>query len=318
MNRYRITHRTRYAYAKPVTLSHNECHLLPLENEHQLCESARLRILPEPQTRAERRDYFGNRVHYFALEKAHRKIEIVAESVVQRAVTARVPLDETAQAGAAQNSPAWETAREAAVGPELARFAYASPLIPDTAFDLPALQAFVMPSFSPGRPLLAAAIDLNQRIFDEFQYDSGFSHIGTPLAKVLEHRKGVCQDFAHLFLAGLRGLGLAARYVSGYLETKPPPGRPKLAGADASHAWVSVWIPGSGDMPGGTWIDLDPTNRIVAGNQHIVLACGRDYSDVTPLKGVIFGGGKHEVHVAVDVVPLDQDGEEGQATEVAD
>ncbi len=315
MNRYRITHRTHYEYAQPVALSHNECHLLPLENEHQLCESARLRILPQPQTRAERRDYFGNRVHYFALEKAHRKIEIVAESVVQRAVTARVPLDEAAQAVAAQNSPAWESAREAAAGPELARFAYASPLIPDTAFDTPALQEFVAPSFPTGRPLLEAAIDFNQRIFDSFEYDSGFSIIGTPLAKVLKHRKGVCQDFAHLFLAGLRSLGLAARYVSGYLETKPPPGRPKLAGADASHAWVSVWIPGSGDLPGGTWMDLDPTNRILAGNQHIVLACGRDYSDVTPLKGVIFGGGKHEVQVAVDVVPLNEQDEQDNKDE---
>ncbi|MCR9143165.1 MAG: transglutaminase family protein [bacterium] len=305
MNRYHIVHKTIYKYQKPVTLSHNEGHLLPCDTEDQICESAALRVDPAPAVSDERRDIYGNRVNYFSLEEPHKLIEVVAESWIRRSVTQRVPLDAGRRAAAAEAAPAWENARDeltaSADAAMLQEYVFASPMITADAIDSPGVDAFARSVFTPGRSLLAACIDLNARIFNEFQYDSGFSTIGTPLSKVLKHKRGVCQDFAHLFLACVRRMGLPGRYASGYLETKPPPGRPRLQGADASHAWASVFIPG----PDGGWLDFDPTNNLIAGNEHIVLGYGRDYSDVTPLKGVIFGGGKHTVRVEVDVIPVE-------------
>lgn len=310
MNRYRIVHKTTYRYAKPVSLSHNEGHLLPGDDEHQTCESASLRIEPEPAVHHERRDHFGNRVNYFALEEAHDRIAIIAESRIVRRVSDRVPLDEASKERALGACPAWESVRDTLTatpyGPAgIKEFAFASPMVPAKAIDSAGVLDFARPSFTAGRSLLAVCLDLNERIFKEFQYDSDFTRIGTPLSRVIEHRRGVCQDFAHLFLACLRRFGIPARYASGYLETKPPPGRPRLQGADASHAWVSVYIPDADDSQSGGWLDFDPTNNLLAGNQHVALGYGRDYSDVTPLKGVIFGGGKHSVQVAVDVLPLE-------------
>ena len=330
MNRYRIVHKTSYWYNKPVTLSHSEGHLLPLDNEHQHCESAGLRIEPVPGVHYERRDYFGNRVNYFALEVPHRHIEVVSESFVSREISPRIPQTPEQVQAAIEFSPSWESVRDmiaatpdpnteentnsnfganAEIGTssvmadfDLQEYTFASPMIPAVSIDLPGVASFVQSIFTPGRSLFGACLDLNARIFTDFKYDSGFSRIGTPLKDVISARRGVCQDFAHLFLACMRRAGLPARYASGYLETKPPEGRPRLQGADASHAWASVYFPG----PNAGWIDFDPTNNLIVANQHVVLGYGRDYSDVTPLKGVIFGGGKHTVKVEVDVLPIDK------------
>ena len=177
---------------------------------------------------------------------------------------------------------------------EASQFVFASPLITIN----PAVLAYARPSFPPGTPVLAGAVDLMRRIFTEFTYDKSASTVDTSVAQVLASRKGVCQDFSHLAIACLRSLGLAARYVSGYLETQPPPGKPKMVGADASHAWVSVFVPEVG------WIDFDPTNNMLVGESHITLAWGRDYSDVAPVKGVVMGGGVHTLSVVVDVAAL--------------
>ena len=163
----------------------------------------------------------------------------------------------------------------------------------------PAFREYAEPSFLPGRPLLEAVADLNERIYREFKYDPHFTTVATPLDEVLSERRGVCQDFAHLAIACLRSLGLAARYVSGYILTVPPPGRPRLVGADASHAWLSVFVPGLG------WADFDPTNDLLPDLQHVTLAWGRDFSDISPLRGVILGGGEQKIDVRVTVEPID-------------
>jgi transglutaminase-like putative cysteine protease len=194
-------------------------------------------------------------------------------------------------------TPAWETVAQQLAAParpavlDACQFLFPSPLVTVG----PAAAAYARPSFAPGRPVLDCALDLIRRIHTEYSYDKSATTIDTPVEQVLADRKGVCQDFAHLAISCLRALGLAARYVSGYLETLPPPGKPKLEGADASHAWVSLFIPDSG------WVDLDPTNNLIPGESHITLAWGRDYGDVTPVKGVVMGGGAHTLSVTVDV-----------------
>jgi transglutaminase-like putative cysteine protease len=203
---------------------------------------------------------------------------------------------------AAQLSPPWEAVIRALAGArdeatlDAYQFAFDSPYI--TVDD--DVRAYALPSFTPDRPVLDAAIDLTARIFHEFTYEGGVTDVSTPVHEVLMQRRGVCQDFAHLQIACLRSLGLPARYVSGYLMTRPPEGQQKLVGADASHAWLSVWCPALG------WVDFDPTNNLIPGDEHITLAWGRDYGDVSPINGMIIGGGSHEVAVAVDVVPAPQ------------
>jgi len=200
-------------------------------------------------------------------------------------------------------SLAWEDVRELGVfranapADEAAEFRYRSPYIEPAA----ELADFARPSMTPGRPLLAAAIELMHRIHDEFRFDAGATSITTPVTRVLAERRGVCQDFAHLQIACLRSFGLAARYVSGYLLTDPPPGQPRLVGADASHAWLSVWCPPFG------WVDLDPTNAVLPDLRHVTTAWGRDYGDVSPLRGVVLGSADHELYVGVSVVPVHAD-----------
>ncbi len=304
MTTYRIIHKTIYRYEDDVSLSHNEARLLPRNIQGQFVIESNLRISPWPTRVDERLDYFGNRVHYFSLEQSHRNIEVTAESLLRTAAPATAPAERL------RSEPtyiAWDQFRDALRGDtqitpapprhELADYLGSSPMAAPNA----EAADYAAASFTPGRALFEACNELNVRINQEFTYDSKFSKIGTPLTKILKHQRGVCQDFAHLFLAAVRRLGLPARYVSGYLETKPPPGKPKLQGADASHAWVSVFIPPAG------WVDFDPTNGVIAGDSHIVLGYGRDYTDVTPLKGVIFGGGKHTVKVEVDVIPVEEE-----------
>ena len=286
---YRVEHETRYVYASPVSTSQHVAYLRPRVLAHQRVHRDELEIDPEPLESSRRVDYFGNAVDQFTLLKPHTELLVRARSVVQVSPSGR--------ALAPASSPPWEKVRDAlryarGAGPqEDNQFAYSSPYV---AID-PVLADFAQPSFTPDRPLLAAALDLMHRIHAEFRYVPAATTITTPVSRVLTERQGVCQDFAHLQISCLRSLGLAARYVSGYLLTDPPPGRPRLVGADASHAWLSVHCPAHG------WVDLDPTNDVVPELRHITLAWGRDYGDVSPLRGVILGGGEHTVHVGVSV-----------------
>ncbi|WP_339934850.1 transglutaminase family protein [Vreelandella glaciei] len=284
---YTLRHTTRYHYSAPVTLCHSEARVFPRKTPHQQCGASELHISPAPQVQKERCDIFGNRVLYFAMEEVHQTLD----------VTVVTPLNTQPLTALPTVSPAWENVAQL--------------LSQDNSFDVQLyrldspfirrndeLAAFARSCFTSGRPLIEAALALNELIYSTFEYDPSFTTLATPLSEVLANRRGVCQDFAHLAIGALRSVGLTARYVSGYLETQPPPGQPRLIGADASHAWLATWIPEWG------WLALDPTNGSVAGEQHPVLAWGRDYADVAPLKGVMNGGGEHRLEVEVDVMPL--------------
>ncbi|WP_110691862.1 transglutaminase family protein [Salinicola halophyticus] len=290
--RYRVRHTTRYDYASPVSLCHNEARLTPRVLPWQKIETTELTIEPRPAVVSERADFFGNRVTRFSVQEIHLALSVTASTALQ---TQGRPLPPS------EVDKDWQSAASHAPRlPELRQFQLDSPFIMRES----ALRAFAISSFPPGRPLLEAVGDLNRRIFETFTYDPEFSTLATPVREVLRARRGVCQDFAHLMIGSLRSLGLAARYVSGYLETLPPPGRPRLIGADASHAWVAVHVPNWG------WLEYDPTNGNLPGERHLVLGWGRDYGDVPPLKGIMNGGGVHELEVAVDVAPIG-DGDEG-------
>jgi transglutaminase-like putative cysteine protease len=286
---FRVTHSTRYLYSEPVGMCWNEACLLPRGTSRQTCHTSRLQIEPAPADVRERLDFFGNRVTHFAIQKPHEQLEVTAFS--------ELSVSPAPDLGGTEHAVAWETVRDQLMTerrPELLEalaYRYASPMITDSR----QLAEYANPSFSTNRPLVEAAADLMQRIYQDFKYESGATTIATPLAEVLATRRGVCQDFAHLGIACLRSLGLAARYVSGYIETLPPPGKERLVGADASHAWFSVFCGDAG------WMDFDPTNNRVPDEQHITVAWGRDYSDVSPLRGVALGGGEHKVAVSVDV-----------------
>jgi transglutaminase-like putative cysteine protease len=288
---YRITHKTRYTYASPVSLCHSETRILPRNTDRQTCLKSMLVIEPEPAAYRERKDFFGNRVGYFAIQRAHDHLTITATSDAQVA-----PRNSEALTG---DTP-WEAVRaQMASGADTATrdarlFTLDSPLTrrSQTQAD------YARPSFPSGRPALEATRDLMTRIHRDFAYVPGFTTVATPLEAVMEHRRGVCQDFAHVAVACLRSTGLPARYVSGYLETAPPPGKERLIGADASHAWFSVYTPSSG------WVDFDPTNNIMPDDRHIIVGWGRDFLDVTPVKGIMFGSGTQLLTVSVDVAPI--------------
>lgn len=289
--KYRVTHITKFIYEALVGHCYNEARLLPCQLPRQKVLTTELQIDPTPDDHYQRLDYFGNRTNYFSIFKPHEKLEVTAISEVEVSVSPQLDMFE---------SFPWEKVRDQL------RMSRSSELVDASQFCLTSpsirvsemLADYARPSFSSGRALLDAVQDLMQRIFHEFKYDPEFSTIATPLKDVLEHRSGVCQDFAHLAIGCLRSQGLAARYVSGYIETLPPPGQERLVGADASHAWFSVFQPGTG------WVDFDPTNNQLPKEQHITVAWGRDYADVTPLKGVAYGGGEHELKVSVDVMRL--------------
>jgi transglutaminase-like putative cysteine protease len=286
--RYAIRHVTHYRYADGVSNSQHDLHVLPREMPRQRCLSAKLEVRPTPIVCRERIDYFGNRATHVVLATPHTEMVATAESLVE---VWAMPTP-----GADDDVP-WESAARGVAEPgddlHVQEMRFPSPFIEPWA----ELHAYASRSFLPGRPLLSACIDLMARVHRDFTYDPRATTIATPLAEVFAKRRGVCQDFAHLMIACLRALGLSARYVSGYLMTVPPPGQPRLQGADASHAWLAVHSPRFG------FVDLDPTNNCLVGDSHIVLALGRDFGDVTPLRGVIHGGGRHDLHVAVDVIP---------------
>jgi transglutaminase-like putative cysteine protease len=294
--RFRINHVTRYHYAEAVSLCHSIAHLKPRIQPGQRLLSAQVRVDPWPAVSREHSDFFGNRVSYFSIQQSHRSLDVTSLSEVD---VRALPLPDPAA------SPPWELVLEQLRGRrdeltlESRIFTLPSPYVP---LD-PLAADYARQSFAPGRPILEATAALMGRIFRDFEYDPHFTTVATPLRDVLKHRKGVCQDFAHLALSCLRGIGLAARYVSGYLETQPPPGQKKLLGADASHAWFGLYLPGTG------WVDFDPTNDAIPREQHITAAVGRDFNDVTPLRGVFYGGGEHRVEVAVDVDRMQSDPE---------
>lgn len=288
--RYDIRHRTTYRYTQPVSISHHVLHLEPRQCPRQVGHHSTISILPAPAVRSDGRDYFGNPVTFLTIQEQHEELVIEARSTVDVTTPPGWPPD---------RSTAWDRIYD-----ELERSATAEGL--DTlqfAFDSPYTRAgddvvaFARESFPPGRPVLEAALELTRRIHADFRYDSSATSVSTPVDDVFRLRRGVCQDFAHLELACLRALALPARYVSGYLLTHPPPGKEKLVGSDASHAWIAVWCPEAG------WVDLDPTNNTVVRDEHVTLAWGRDYGDISPVNGVIFGGGQHSIDVAVDVNP---------------
>jgi len=285
---YEVSHRTVYRYGQPVSISHHLLHLTPRAASFQRCRDSAIEITPAPTVRAAQVDYFGNPTTFVTIQQTHLELVLHALSVIAVDERATPPPEET---------PAWEEvgrqAREdrAPEALEALEFVFASPYAPI----LPETEAYAAPSFLPGRPALAAARDLTHRIFTDFTYDPGATSLATSVADAFAMRRGVCQDFAHLGLSCLRAFGIPARYVSGYLMTRPPPGGERLIGADASHAWLAIWIPEHG------WVDLDPTNDMIPGQEHITVAWGRDYGDVSPVSGVMFGGGAHEVAVDVDV-----------------
>jgi len=290
---YRVTHRTAYRYEADVGPSYSQLRVLPRDLAHQRCVSTRVTIDPEPADYREWTDFFGNRVAYFAIEAPHRALTVTAVSLIE--------VDSHGDNLPLYRQEPWETVRDALAehrdGPatEAAAFVLDSPLVgvSDRFAD------YAGPSFSTGRQLVDAVADLASRIHHDFTFKPGSTKVTTTLEEVFEQREGVCQDFAHLAIACLRSLGLAARYVSGYLETDPPPGRPKLVGRDVSHAWAGVWVPEAG------WVGIDPTNDRFVGSRYVTTAWGRDYTDVPPLNGVIFtNGGTASLDVEVDVVAL--------------
>ena len=287
---YEVVHETSYGYERPVLLSQQLLHLTPRALPWQRRERHRIVIEPAPGELAEREDYFGNPVTQIVLAAPHPRLSVRAESRVsvepRDAPAAGVP---------------WEEVRDrlrglAGAPPiEPAQFMYESPHV--ECFK--ELSDYAATSFTNRRSVLEAALDLMRRIHAEFRFDPRATSVSTPLREVLKKRRGVCQDFAHLMIGCLRSLGLSARYVSGYILTAPPPGRARLVGADASHAWASVYCPPAG------WVDLDPTNDCVVDDEHVTLAWGRDFSDVTPMRGVILGGGEQKLAVRVTVTPLE-------------
>jgi transglutaminase-like putative cysteine protease len=299
-----VLHETRYDYAAPVSLAHHLAHLRPIEDSHQTVIDFDLDIEPAPSHKACAQDVLGNDVRHFSLTLPHEHLRVRAQS--------RLRVRPRFAALQPEAAPPWDALaaqlRYVALAPfkPAVEFALPSPFVPR----LPPLRAYAAESFAPGRPLAEAAIEFMHRVHADFRYQSQSTSIDTPLEDVWARKRGVCQDFAHLMAGALRMLGLPVRYVSGYLLTRAPEGGAEMQGADASHAWVQVWCPDTPGVPddaqGGAWLDLDPTNDLIPGLGHVRLAVGRDYGDVTPLRGVIRGGGgEHTLRVGVStrVVP---------------
>jgi transglutaminase-like putative cysteine protease len=287
MTRYALRHATLYRYARSVDLANHLLHLTPRHLPGQSVESVRLDVSPTPAWRTEGFDHHGNGVTWLSVESPHDRLEVILEAVVHVGF---------APPPAAHTTPRWESVREAVawgVGAEAAEFALPSTHAPAD----PAAGAYVAQSFPPGRPVLSGLLELTSRIKRDFAFKPGVTTISTPVSQVLALRGGVCQDFAHLMIAGLRAIGLPARYCSGYVRTRPAPGQVRRQGADQSHAWVGAWM-----GPGFGWVDLDPTNDLILRDEHVLLGWGRDYADISPVKGILLGGGKQTLDVSVDLI----------------
>ncbi|MCW0232268.1 MAG: transglutaminase family protein [Ferrovibrio sp.] len=297
--RYRLRHTTSYTYSWAVDISHHMLHLALPDLPRQRVKSCTVSTSPSAGRMSEQQDHFGNRVAWLTLGESHTRFNVE--------LRAEVEVDPV-QAPDPEATPGWESLRDALAGDGFPVPVAESEFIHDSPLALPSDEAirYALASFTPGRPVLAAARDLTGRIYKDFRYDPMATEIFTPVAAVMQKRAGVCQDFAHLEIAMLRGLGLAARYVSGYIRTlragdAPVSGLPNTAlrGADASHAWISLWC-----GPDHGWIDLDPTNNLICSDEHVTAAFGRDYGDISPVRGVVLGGGPHRIGVAVELVPL--------------
>ncbi|MDR6397018.1 transglutaminase family protein [Herbaspirillum seropedicae] len=297
---YRIHHQTTYQYALPVRLSHQVLHLTPRELPWQACLSHTVNILPQSQLVRSYEDNFGNIIKAFSLDTDHTSLDVQADSWV--ALSAR---------GQPQAQMAWDEAamqmayhggRVMTPGMlEASNFLFESSHVRIKREFI----RYAAECFGPGVSVLEGVRTLMLRIHEEFAFDPAATTVSTPVTEVFVNRRGVCQDFAHLMLSCLRSIGLAARYVSGYLLTEPPPGQPRLIGADASHAWVSVYCPGVNGAE-GSWIDADPTNGVFPDTSHITLGWGRDFLDISPLRGVLIGGGQQSMQVAVTVLPAEE------------
>jgi transglutaminase-like putative cysteine protease len=286
-----VSHKTHYSYSLPVVQSQHLIHMSPRKVERQSVRNHSLIVEPAPVMRYERIDAFGNPVMILNIEVPHRELVLHARSSVE---TVQAPLFDPAATLAWDRIDARLSIPGRGLDLEVIQFRCAS-RVTTASLDI---YDYARASFTPGRPVLEAAIELNRRIFDDFTFDATATDISTPIRFVFEQRRGVCQDFAHLALACLRAVRVPARYVSGYILTQPPPGEPRMQGADASHAWISVWSPETG------WVDLDPTNGVIVADEHVTIAFGRDYDDVSPISGVLLGGGEHTVTVGVDVLPV--------------
>lgn len=288
---YKIRHLTAYSYDLPVASARLVLRVTPRNDTGQRCNAHALKISPEPAATVLERDFYGNAVNVVTIDTPHKELSIEAASTVELSHQMALPLP----------GQEWEAvASEALTSRDLsgtapAHFIFGSPRIQLS----PDVTLYARDSFKPGRGILESSRDLIARIKNDFAYEPETTDITTPLSQAFTERQGVCQDFAHIMIAGLRGIGLPAAYVSGYIRTIPPPGEKRLEGADATHAWVSVWCGASGG-----WIGFDPTNAIEAANDHISLAIGRDFSDVSPVYGVFVGSGANELEVEVDVIPV--------------
>lgn len=287
---YSVRHETRFEYEGSVSISHQLLKLRPRRCSRQNVHEPEVQITPMPSVDREWEDYFGNTVEFATVQEPHKELVITSTARVEVMPGMNIMLD---------FSPAWEVVAQSMQNPTQAealiasQFCYESPYVGLHT----EIRDYAVKSFAPGRPLLAAVMELTSRVFEDFTYRGGVTDVSTPVMEVLKARHGVCQDFAHLQIACLRSLGLPARYVSGYLLTHPPAGKAKVSGADESHAWLAVWCPELG------WVDFDPTNNKIPNLEHVTVAWGRDYGDVSPVSGFIFGGGAHEVKVAVDILP---------------
>jgi len=288
--RYSIRHKTTYRYSAAVHQSYHLLHLSPRVVPNQTILRHRIVTNPRTELRYDLTDFFGNPYSILTVEEDHKELIVEASSTLE---VSAVPSDDQ------KSTPDWQSLWQATNGnnrampPDVVQYAVAS----RHGKRLTALADYALPSFPKGQPILVGAQDLMRRIHHEFTFDASATDISTPVETVLRNKRGVCQDFAHLMISALRSINLPARYVSGYIRTIPPEGQERLQGADASHAWVSVWAPETG------WLDFDPTNNIIARGDHITIAYGRDYDDVSPISGVLLGGGAHTVDVAVDVIP---------------
>jgi transglutaminase-like putative cysteine protease len=286
---FKVIHKTKYSYDDFVAYCHNMAHMYPLTTTHQDCYRTHVTVNPKPVVSSFRRDYFGNQVFLFSVEDPHRFLEVVVESTVRTHQSFDFDLSKSTPWDFIYNM-IHESTLESDL--QAIEFIQPSPYISSKLnyFD------FANNIFTYNKPVFVGVMELTRYIFENFQYDPKATNINTPLEQVLFQKKGVCQDFSHLMIAALRSLNIPCRYVSGYLETFPPPGTAKLQGSDATHAWVSVYCPTLG------WLDFDPTNGKLISEEYIITAIGRDYSDVSPLKGILFGGGKHKLKVEVDVI----------------
>jgi transglutaminase-like putative cysteine protease len=287
---YRIIHKTEYIYEDEVTLCHNIARLNPRNTAKQFCRRTDLQIDPLPDIINEYEDFFGNKVVYFGIQKPHEKLTVTVTSEISKNDQTSMHLPFI------YNHTPWEEVPQILMQPHI-EYIDVRQYIYETSMTAVSdqIKEYALISFTPKRPLFEAAKDLMFRIYSDFKFESGQTSIATPLSEVMQTRTGVCQDFAHIAIACVRAMGLPAKYMSGYIETIPPPGQEKLAGVDASHAWFAVYIPSIG------WVEFDPTNNMIPSDQHLVVGWGRDYEDINPLKGVIISNGEHEMKVSVDV-----------------